>query len=317
MNNIMLQLQKNNIDAVLNNDNVIFDETVGMLGSISYDNVTGIIKISENGLYMIDWCIAMQATSGSPSVIFKLITDNGQEYDSNAPNKTGNMSGIAVLNVDDAPVNFSIVNTSSATVFFPNTIISKANLRVFNLSVDTGDNSRCFALDQFANVLEQIVTIYQGASVSVFSTRLASVSGTIGSLYRAPDAGSVPLFILQSGGVPVAISIDKITLLYLPDSVYDDSITYLAPPDPFPQNCDTDLLRNIFNYVAVGDNISIATGPTTTASGDVHVNEYGMIVLADAVSTIFLITPQLFSIVVNVVVGMDGEKPISVSAASE
>ncbi len=205
-----------------------------------------------------------------------------------------------------------MVNVSNATVFFPNTIISKANLRIFSLDSNGSDNSRCFALDQFAHVLEQIVTIYQGASVSIFSNRLATVSGPINSLYKAPDTGDIPLLLL--GDEPVAFSIDKIAILYFPNSVYDDSITYLNPPVPFPQNCDTDLLKNIHDYVAVNDNISITAGPTASASGDVSINEYGIIVMADAVSTIFLMTPHIFSIVVNEVgAGILGERTISVS----
>ena len=314
MNNIVLQLQKNNNNSILNNDNFIFDETIGSIGNISYDDMTGVITISENGLYMVDWCVEMQATSGSSSVIFKLISDKGHEFDSNSPTRTGSMSGIAALNVDDAPINLSLVNVSDATVFFPNTIISKANLRVFSLNGNMSDNSRCFALDQFAHVLEQIVTIYQGAAVSIFSNRLATVSGPINSLYKAPDAGNIPLLLL--GDEPFAFSIDKIAILYFPNSVYDDSITYLNPPVPFPQNCDTDLLKNIHDYVAVNDNISITAGPTASASGDVHINEYGIIVLADEVSTIFLMTPHIFSVVVNETIdGMRGEKTISVSTA--
>lgn len=312
MNNIVLQLQKNNNNSILNNNNFIFDETIDAIGNISYDDMTGIITISENGLYIIDWCVEMQATSGSPSVIFKLISDKGHEFDSNSPTKTGSTSGIAALNVDDAPLNLSLVNVSNATVFFLNTVISKANLRVFSLNGNMSDNSRCFALDQFAYVLEQIVTIYQGAAVSIFSNRLATVSGPINSLYKSPDAGNIPLLLL--GDEPVAFSIDKIAILYFPNSVYDDSITYLNPPVPFPQNCDTDLLKNIHDYVAVNDNISITASPTASASGDVHINEYGIIVLADEVSTIFLMTPHIFSIVVNEAdAGMRGEKTISVS----
>lgn len=316
MANIVLQLQKNSSNSILNNNNFIFDQIITAIGNISYDNMTGVVTISENGLYMIDWCIATQSSPGSPSVIFKLISDKGHAFDSNSPDKTGSVSGIAVLNVDDAPLNFSLVNASDAGVFFPNTIISKANLRVFSLNGNTADNSRCFALEQFAHVLEQVVSIYPGASASIFSNRLATVSGPLNALYKAPDAGSIPLLLL--GDEPVAFNIDKITILFLPDSVYDESITYLSPPDPFPQNCDTDLLKNIYNYVAVGDNISVTAGPTTSASGDVHMNEYGIIVLTDATSTIFIMTPQLFSITVNDTTdGLRGERLVSVSNLNE
>lgn len=313
MANIVLQLQKSDNNSILNNNNFIFDEIVDAIGNVSYNDTTGVVTISENGLYMVDWWAAIQATAGSPSAIFKLISDKGHVFDSNSSNKTGVMSGIAVFNVDDAPINFSLVNLSNSAVFFPNTVISKANLRVFSLNSDIADNSRCFALDQFAHVLEQIVTIYQGASVSIFSNRLATVTGTINSLYKAPDAGSIPLLIL--GDEQVAFNIDKIAILYFPNSVYDDSITYLNPPDPFPQNCDTDLIRNIYNYVAVGDSISITTGPTTSASGDVYINEYGIIVFADDTSMIFVMTPHIFSVDVNdEVAGMQRENSISNSS---
>ncbi|WP_353094831.1 hypothetical protein [Tissierella praeacuta] len=298
MNNIVLQLQKNNDNSIINNGNVIFDETISTMGNISYDNVTGVVTIFENGLYLVDWDIAIQSIFSSPSVVFKLISDKGQEFYSNSLNKTGNINGIAVLNVDNAPINFSLVNTSNSTVFFSSIIPSKANMRIVYLSNNIADNNHCFALEQFAHVLEQIVNIYQGASVSIFSNRLPTVSGTIDSLYKAPNT-SIPLLILQSGGGPAAFNIDKITIIYFPNNVYDDSITYLSPPELLPKNCNTDILKNIHNYVTVGDDISITTGPTTSASGNVYINEYGIIVFADAVSTIFLMTPHIFSIVVN------------------
>ncbi len=310
MSDTVLQLQNNNNASVLNNNNVIFDETITMSGNISYDNATGVITISENGIYVIDWCLATQTTSASPGIVFKLVSDKGHDFDSNSQDKAGSMSGIAVLSVNEAPIHVSLINTSNATVFFSSTMVSKTNLRIVKLN--SADNSSCFALDQFAHVLEQIVTIYQGAAVSIFSNRFATVSGTINSLYKAPDAGSIPLLLL--GDEPVAFSIDKIAILFFSNSAYDDSITYLTPPDPFPQNCDTDLLKNIYNYVEVGDSISVTTGPTTSASGDVYINEYGIIVLADATSTIFLMTPHIFSIAVNEqVAGISGEKSISVS----
>ncbi len=124
-----------------------------------------------------------------------------------------------------------------------------------------------------------------------------------------------PLLILQAGGEPVAFNIDKIAIIYMPASVYDDSITYLDPPDPFPQNCDTDFLKNIYNYVSAGDSISVTTGPTTGASGDVYINEYGIIVLADATSTMFLMVPHIFTIAVSEgTPSLTGEKSISISS---
>lgn len=296
MASTVLQLQKNSVTSILDSGNFIFDQVISSAGNLGYDPVTGVVTIPENGMYIVDWWVSIQSTSGSPGTTVRLISDKGQVFDSNSPNKTGNMGGIAVLDIDDAPVTFSLVNMSSATLFFSGMISSKANLRIS--AVDSGggaaDNSRCFALDQFAHVLEQIVTLYPGASVSLFSNRLATITGPINSLYRSPDAGSIPMLLL--GDEPVAFSIDKITVLYFPDSVYDSSITYLTPPDPFPQNCDTDQIKNIHDYVAVGDSISFTTGPTTSASGDITINEYGILVFADATSMMLVVTPQIFSI---------------------
>jgi hypothetical protein len=294
MNNSVLLLQKNSSNSILNNNNIIFDETIDSSENITYNDQTGVVTISENGTYIIDWCIATQSTSGSSGVIFKLISSQGHEYDSNSSNRTDNMSGIAVLNVENAPINFSIVNKSNSTVFFQDIIVSKANLRVFLLnSSNVTNNSRCFALNQLANLIEQIVEIYEGDDISVFSNRLATLSGTIHSIYRSPDAENIPLFIVESDGQLMALNINEITLLYLPNSIYNESITYLDLPNPFPQNCDTDLLKDIHDYITVGDTIFITAGPTTSASGDVSVNEYGIIVLADETSTIFLSVPKI------------------------
>ena len=265
MASTVLQLQKNSVTSILDSGNFIFDQVISSAGNLGYDPVTGVVTIPENGLYIVDWWVSIQSTSGSPGTTVRLISDKGQVFDSNSPNKTGNMGGIAVLDIGDAPVTFSLVNMSSATLFFSGMISSKANLRIS--AVDSGggtaDNSRCFALDQFAHVLEQIVTLYPGASVSLFSNRLATITGPINSLYRSP---------------------------------YDSSITYLTSPDPFPQNCDTDQIKNIHDYVAVGDSISFTTGPTTSASGDITINEYGILVFADATSMMLVVTPQIFSI---------------------
>ena len=118
MASTVLQLQKNSVTSILDSGNFIFDQVISSAGSLGYDPVTGVVTIPENGLYIVDWWVSIQSTSGSPGTTVQLISDKGQVFDSNSPNKTGNMGGIAVLDIDDAPVTFSLVNMSSATLFF-------------------------------------------------------------------------------------------------------------------------------------------------------------------------------------------------------
>lgn len=297
MGNIVLQVQKNNNTPVPSGNNMIFDQIISFDGNISYDFLTGEITIMENGLYLVDWYVVTQSATGATNVSFKLVSDQGHGFASNTPYITGNMTGLAILPVANAPLRLQLENTSNAIVYFSHSVPSKSNLRVIQLDNLIPDNARCFALDQFSHVLEQIVNLSPGTEVSIFASRLPVTSGSMQAVYKAPDAGNVSMLII--GDPPTAININTITALYFPNFAYDESITYLDPPDPFPQNCDTDLIKNIYNYVSVGDNISVTGGINTSASGDVHINEYGIIVFADGESSIFLYTPNLFSITVN------------------
>lgn len=312
MANIVLQLQKNSIDSILNANNFLFDETVSSIGNISYDALTGVITIPDNGLYMVDWWVSILSTVGSTNSIVKLISDKGHEFSSNLVVKVGNMSGLAVLDIDDAPIQLSLVNESNGTIFFSDMTVCKSALRVYTLNSDPVDNSRCFALNQLTHVLEQIVALYPGTDVSIFSSRFATVTGTINSLYKAPTSGNIPLLLL--GTEPVAFNIDQISVLYFPNMPFDSSITYLTPPDPFPQNCDTDTIQNFYQYVSPGDNVSITLAPTTAASGEVTLNEYAMLVMADDTSSMFVMTPDIVTLqITGATPGMRGRQPLSIS----
>ncbi|MDF2929475.1 MAG: hypothetical protein K0Q75_1713 [Anaerospora sp.] len=95
---------------------------------------------------------------------------------------------------------------------------------------------------------------------------------------------SAGLFILtDSLGQSEAIPIAAICGIYTGEAtVYDPSITYLAPPSPLPKGCDTDLIAAIHDYLPIPTEVIIQMGVTVQASGEVYQNEYGILVLSDA-----------------------------------
>lgn len=313
MNNYILQLQKNNNDNVLNNNNLLFDQIIESDGNIIYDDITGNITIFENGTYIIDWYISTQITAGSPSVIFKLISTDGHEFYSNSMNKSSNINGIGVLTIDNAPIQISLVNNSGASVYFPNSIESKASLRIVSLSSEITQSNYCYGIDQLANFIEQIVTIYPGATVSIYLDSLVTVTGEINSIFKSTDS-NIPLLVIESNGTSTLINLANVTAIYFSNSVYDNSITYLDPPDPSISDCNIDLIRNVHDYVSVGDTLSVTVGTNTSASGDVTINEYGIIVMADDTTMLIIAVPQILTMTVTeVVTGLKNKKENSIS----
>lgn len=294
MSTAILLLQKHSNDSVSSNEPIHFDEVALSEGTIQYDSNTGVITITDAGIYLIDWNLSTQSTSGSTGVMFQLVASDGQEYDSNSPLRMGSLSGIAAIQADTVPLELSLVNKSLATVFFPSTLGMKATLRI---TLFSQDDLTCLPLLQFAHVLDQLVEKYPNAAVSVFSNRLATISGDLDGLYRASGA-QIPLLLLN-GGEPYAFAIQYISALYFANQVYDETITYLPLSAGIPSNCQFDASLNIYEMVSVGDTIQVMMGPTTSASGTVTVNAPGIIVIADETSMLFLFTPSIFGIQVT------------------
>ena len=158
------------------------------------------------------------------------------------------------------------------------------------------DSTGCFAVRQLTNLLEQIVTLYPSTSMTVFPEQMATLSGVAIQVYSAPGADGSGLFVIQDGSDYSYISIDRIAGIYLgAGSVYDPSITYLPPPDPYSPGCDTDLILAIQSSMSIGDQITFGTGANTNGSGEVYINEPGIMVISDGSGNtpIFLFTPQL------------------------
>lgn len=297
MNNV-LQIQKNTNNSVLNNSNIIFDTIYYSSTDIQYNNTTGIITINANGTYIIDWMVAYQNTIAQ-KVDFKLASSNGFNFYSNSLSKNSSINGIGTISItNNIPVELSVINISGNTVFFSNDINTKASLRIFNIDFILS-NSECFAMKQLSSLITQIALIYHGQNVSIFSSRIATITGIIESIYISPNSNLMPFLVINSDGADSLISIAEITAIYI-SAPYDNSITYIQPPTIFESNCSNDLIKNIHDYVSIGDNLSIYTAPNTSGYGDVTLNEYGIIVMADNTSSLFWVTPTITAITKNI-----------------
>jgi hypothetical protein len=149
MNDTFLQVQKTDSNSVLDNANVLFNEIVDINGDISYDQITGVITINKNGLYIIDWNISPLSSSQSVSIIFNLMSDAGDDFASNSLDKSGSNRGMAIITIQNAPVNFYLVNGSGGPVFFYNLLDVNADLRVVSL---TNNNGCCFPQEQLTHL---------------------------------------------------------------------------------------------------------------------------------------------------------------------
>jgi BclB C-terminal domain-containing protein len=128
MSNIALQIEKTTAGAVAMGANVIFDTTLFINGDIGYDDATGTITFEQPGRYALNWWVATQASRSATGAMFALSTSENDLIMGNSPLKTGETSGIAVIEVVDAPVTASLVNASPNEFFFSTTVPVAASL---------------------------------------------------------------------------------------------------------------------------------------------------------------------------------------------
>lgn len=286
MGTVALQLERSTSGVVAASARVVFNTLLFTTGNISYAPLTGIITVNEPGRYVINWWAVTQGSIASAGPGFALSSSLGDFIQSYSPNKLGPFSGAGIIDIPSVPATISLVNSTSGDVTLASSVPIKAGLALFkdeppgNLS----DSSLCFSYAQLTHVIEQLITLYPASVMSVFTTNANVVTGTATSLYTSPDADGAGLFILtDSLGQSEAIPIAAICGIYTGEAtVYDPSITYLAPPLPLPKGCDTDLIAAIHDYLPISTEVIIQMGVTVQASGEVYQNEYGILVLSDA-----------------------------------
>ena len=128
MANNALQIELNTATTVASGANVLFDTTVYSSGTITYNAVTGVVTFLEAGRYVIDWWLATQASQSTNGTAFALSSSQGDFIEGNSPINTGEVFGVGIIDVITAPVTMSLVNISTATVFFSPIVPLKGTL---------------------------------------------------------------------------------------------------------------------------------------------------------------------------------------------
>jgi hypothetical protein len=300
MSNIALQIELQSAGMVTVGGNVLFDSIVSSDGNIAYDSSTGVITFNETGRYVINWWVTTQASASANGIVFALSSSQGDFLVGNSPNKTGEVYGAGIVTVTAAPVTLSLVNSSTATFYYPVQVPLKAALIVTEDDVMSNTTMTCFAVNQLTHILSQMIAAYPATTWSVFSSSLSSYSGTPVDLYTSPNATEPGMLrLVDVNNAYEALPIANITAVYPGDgTVYDPAFTYLIPPDPLPPGCDTDMIAAIQSYLPLGTDVDIRLGPAISATGEVYRNEYGVLVLSDADGNtpVFLATPHILRI---------------------
>lgn len=296
----LLQLQMNTSTPVITGGKLIFDELLENSGDITYDSLTGNVTINSNGIYIIDWWVATQASNNNTTITFSLTTSTGDSFGSNSPIRIGIINGNAVLKVDTAPITLWIENSSASTVFLANNVQAKSELRIFNTYTE-----ECFLINQLANLLSQIVTIYPNANARVLTTMTSEIFATIGSLYISPTTSTVQGLFLNVDGVgQYFANINDILGIELSDSTYDNSISYLPLPDTAQYSCTNNAVINLYDYfesIPDAEELIISTGPNAGVQGTIETNQYGIVVLTQpgGASPAFIVTPKMSNVFIQ------------------
>lgn len=130
MSKIALQIERTTAGTVPVGGNVIFDTIVFSTGDISYNNATGVITFNEAGRYAVNWWVAVQSSASTNGIVFALSTSQGDFLEGNSPIKTDEVTGLGIINVAEAPVTMSLVNSSTAQVFYPVIVPLTATLTI-------------------------------------------------------------------------------------------------------------------------------------------------------------------------------------------
>ena len=302
MSGIAMQIELVGGSSVGVSGNVMFNNTVYTDGNISYDNVTGEVTFNQAGRYIVHWWVATQ-NSFTNTAIFAFSSSQDDFIEAASPFRTSQVVGMGIINVSTTPVTASVVNVSAASFTYATAPVQATLIVVEDKAQSNGPapSSQCFSMAQLAHVIEQLTVLYPTSVMSVFTTNLNVVTGTPYQLYASPDAQGAGIFILiNSNNQYEAIPLLAITAIYAGDgTTYQESITYLTPPTPLPDDCALNLSAAVRDYLPISTDVLIQLGVTTQATGLVHKNEYSVLVLSDETGStpIFISVPQIVRII--------------------
>jgi len=105
---------------------------------MSYNAGTGLITITQSGVFYIDWWVSTDGIAGGEDVFitFSVITSAGDNIKASSPVGTGQISGNALIAITASPitpVTLQLVNATDGTIGYGFTLI-KANLTIFNVA---------------------------------------------------------------------------------------------------------------------------------------------------------------------------------------
>ena len=136
MSVIALQIELRIGGTVASGGKVIFNKIAYTAGNIDYNNAAGFITFNEPGRYIVTWWVATQSSQSTIGTIFALSSSQGDYIEGNSPNNTGEIVGIAILDVGIAGVTASLLNAAAKTFYYASKAPLKAALIV--VKGDTG-----------------------------------------------------------------------------------------------------------------------------------------------------------------------------------
>ena len=118
MEEIVLQLNRTLDGSVEYGGTIVFDR-VEAQGEIEYDNETGVITFLKTGRYDLNWWVAIQSARSTVGAGFAFVTSAGDILYGNSPTKTGQVSGVGTIVINEPSVKGQVLNFCSGTMYYP------------------------------------------------------------------------------------------------------------------------------------------------------------------------------------------------------
>ena len=127
-----LQLQSSSNIKIDSNSNIMFDKTlINDNSDIVYDFNDGYFYINTDGNYYVSWWFCGSSKSDVLSInLHTCMDDNFKSY---IPFDCGQVHGIAILNVSNNHLRFSLVNNCDNDLFPTTNIDVKANICIYKI----------------------------------------------------------------------------------------------------------------------------------------------------------------------------------------
>lgn len=113
---------------------ILFNTIVNNLSpDITYNPITGQISFNSNGVYYINWWVAVDGSTVANYVSLAIITSAGDTIEASTPILSDQMSGNALLNITTAPVTARLINITGNDIFIGNVPV-QADLTIIHLA---------------------------------------------------------------------------------------------------------------------------------------------------------------------------------------